>query len=279
MRASPRPMWSTRRASSRGWRWRRARLAACRASINCAGVGIADRVVGKQGRTRSTSSPRSSQINLVGTFNVIRLAAAAMLRRSPARHDRRARRHRQHRLGRRLRRPDRPGRLLRLEGRHRRHDAADCARAWRATASASCTIAPGIFDTPLLAGLPEAARESLGQQVPFPPRLGRPTSTRRWRSTSSRTRCSTARRSASTAPSEWPLVRRRADAPGAEAGAAGAFLTLTLGQESAQRRQVSPSRGRNKFFEWQRAADEQAGGLLRIYSPDAKMDRDGVCER
>ena len=36
------------------------------------------------------------------------------------------------------------------------------------------TIAPGIFDTPLLAGLPEAARQSLGQQVPFPPRLGRP---------------------------------------------------------------------------------------------------------
>jgi NAD(P)-dependent dehydrogenase (short-subunit alcohol dehydrogenase family) len=36
------------------------------------------------------------------------------------------------------------------------------------------TIAPGTFDTPLLAGLPQAARESLGQQVPFPPRLGRP---------------------------------------------------------------------------------------------------------
>jgi NAD(P)-dependent dehydrogenase (short-subunit alcohol dehydrogenase family) len=36
------------------------------------------------------------------------------------------------------------------------------------------TIAPGIFDTPLMASLPEAARNSLGQQVPFPPRLGRP---------------------------------------------------------------------------------------------------------
>jgi NAD(P)-dependent dehydrogenase (short-subunit alcohol dehydrogenase family) len=36
------------------------------------------------------------------------------------------------------------------------------------------TIAPGIFDTPMLAGLPEKARESLGQQVPFPSRLGRP---------------------------------------------------------------------------------------------------------
>ena len=37
-----------------------------------------------------------------------------------------------------------------------------------------CTIAPGLFDTPLLAGLPEEAKESLGKQVPFPPRLGRP---------------------------------------------------------------------------------------------------------
>ena len=37
-----------------------------------------------------------------------------------------------------------------------------------------CTIAPGIFDTPMMAGLPEPARISLGQQVPFPPRLGRP---------------------------------------------------------------------------------------------------------
>ena len=37
-----------------------------------------------------------------------------------------------------------------------------------------CTIAPGIFDTPMMAGLPEAARQSLGQQVPFPSRLGRP---------------------------------------------------------------------------------------------------------
>jgi len=38
-----------------------------------------------------------------------------------------------------------------------------------------CTIAPGIFETPMVAGLPEAARASLGKQVPFPPRLGRPT--------------------------------------------------------------------------------------------------------
>ena len=51
------------------------------------------------------------------------------------------------------------------------------------------TIAPGLFDTPLLGGLPEEARASLGQQVPFPPRLGRPRSSPRSPGISSRTRC------------------------------------------------------------------------------------------
>ena len=55
------------------------------------------------------------------------------------------------------------------------------------------TIAPGLFDTPLLAGLPEAAKESLGKQVPHPAGWATPTSTARWPCTSSRTRCSTAR--------------------------------------------------------------------------------------
>ena len=63
--------------------------------------------------------------------------------------------------------------LRRVEGRHRRHDAADRARV-RALGIRVVTIAPGIFDTPLLAALPEPARVSLGQQVPFPSRLGRP---------------------------------------------------------------------------------------------------------
>ena len=63
-----------------------------------------------------------------------------------------------------------------------------------------CTIAPGLFDTPLLAALPEEAREALGASMPHPqpPRHAR-RSTPRWRRTSSRTRCSTARSSASTA--------------------------------------------------------------------------------
>ena len=62
-----------------------------------------------------------------------------------------------------------------------------------------CTIAPGLFDTPLLAALPEDARASLGQQVPVPHRLGNPAEYAQLAAQSSRTRCSTARRSASTA--------------------------------------------------------------------------------
>ena len=80
---------------------------------------------------------------------------------------------RQHRVDRRLRRPGRPGRLQRLEGRRRRHDAAGGARPGAAGIRV-CTIAPGLFDTPLLAALPAEARESLGKSIPFPPRLGQP---------------------------------------------------------------------------------------------------------
>ena len=85
----------------------------------------------------------------------------------------RARRHHQHRIGRRVRRPDRPDRLLGDQGRRRRHDAAGRARP-RDKGIRVCTIAPGLFDTPLLGALPEDARDSLGKQVPFPSRLGRP---------------------------------------------------------------------------------------------------------
>ena len=85
----------------------------------------------------------------------------------------RARRLRQHRLDRRLRRPDRPDRLRRLEGRHRRHDPAGGARHGLARRP-RVTIAPGLFDTPLLAALPEEARTALGAGIPFPSRLGRP---------------------------------------------------------------------------------------------------------
>ena len=79
---------------------------------------------------RSTSSPGSSQINLIGTFNVHPAGGGADGRARAGRDDG-AGRDRQHRLGRRLRRADRPGRLLGVEGRRRRHDAADRPRPRR----------------------------------------------------------------------------------------------------------------------------------------------------
>ena len=80
------------------------------------------------------------------------------------------------------------------------------------------TIAPGLFDTPLLGALPEEARQKLGAGVPYPQRLGRPPSTRSWPATSSRTGCSTARRSGSTARCGCRPART-AGAAGAAAGA------------------------------------------------------------
>ena len=111
-------------------------------------------------------------VNLIGTFNCIRLAAAHMAKNAPSAEGER-------------------GVIVNTAS-----VAAFDGQIGQAAYSASkggivgmtlpiardlaelgirvCTIAPGLFDTPLLAGLPEPARMSLGKQVPFPPRLGRP---------------------------------------------------------------------------------------------------------
>ena len=140
--------------------------------INCAGIGAAERVLGKNGPASLASFNKVISINLIGTFNVIRLAAAAMAKNQPNEGGER-------------------GIIINTAS-----VAAFDGQIGQAAYSASkggivgmtlpiarelarygirvMTIAPGTFDTPLLAGLPEAARASLAQQVPFPPRLGRP---------------------------------------------------------------------------------------------------------
>ena len=96
----------------------------------------------------------------------------------------------QHRQRRRLRRPDRPGRLFGLQGRHRRPDAAGRARPRPACCIRVCTIAPGLFLTPLLMGL---SRGSAAKASASRCRIRRGSASRRntprSRSTSSRTRC------------------------------------------------------------------------------------------
>lgn len=141
-------------------------------AISCAGIGLAERVLGKNGPHPLDSFVSVIEVNLIGTFNVIRLAAAAMSQNEPTDGGER-------------------GVLINTAS-----IAAFDGQIGQAAYSASkggivgmtlpvardlarvgirvVTIAPGIFDTPLLAGLPEAARQSLAQQVPFPPRLGRP---------------------------------------------------------------------------------------------------------
>ena len=141
-------------------------------AINCAGIGVAERTLGREGPHRLDRFVRVVTVNLIGTFNVIRLAAVAMARGEP------------NAAGER-------GVIVNTAS-----VAAFDGQIGQAAYSASkggivgmtlpiardlardgirvVTIAPGIFDTPLLGGLPEAARNSLGEQVPFPPRLGRP---------------------------------------------------------------------------------------------------------
>jgi 3-hydroxyacyl-CoA dehydrogenase / 3-hydroxy-2-methylbutyryl-CoA dehydrogenase len=150
----------------------RARLGAINVLVNCAGIGTAMKTLGKSGPAKLEEFSRVINVNLIGTFNCIRLTAAHMAQNAPSRDGER-------------------GVVINTAS-----VAAFDGQIGQAAYSASkggivgmtlpiardlaefgirvCTIAPGLFDTPLLAGLPDAARVSLGKQVPFPPRLGRP---------------------------------------------------------------------------------------------------------
>jgi NAD(P)-dependent dehydrogenase (short-subunit alcohol dehydrogenase family) len=141
-------------------------------TINCAGIGTAAKVIGRDGPLNLETFTRVININLIGTFNVIRLTAAVMAENTPEASGER-------------------GVIINTAS-----VAAFDGQIGQAAYSASkggivgmtlpiarelarygirvMTIAPGIFNTPLLGSLPENARISLGQQVPFPARLGRP---------------------------------------------------------------------------------------------------------
>ena len=150
-----------------------------RALVNSAGIGWATRTIGKDGSYDSAHDldvfRKVIEINLIGTFNCIRLAATAMSHDRAAR-GRRARRHRQHGVGRRLRRPDRPGLLLGLQGRRRRHDPARSPVTSSAVGIRVNTIAPGLIDTPIYGEGEgsEAFKANLEKGVLFPKRLGCP---------------------------------------------------------------------------------------------------------
>lgn len=140
--------------------------------VNCAGIAIAEKVLGKRGVHDLSAFTRVIQINLIGTFNVIRLAAEAMASNEPGADGERG--------------------VIINTASVAAYDGQIGQAAYAASKGGIAamtlplardlaplgirvmTIAPGIFATPMLAGLPEAAQTSLAQQVPFPSRLGRP---------------------------------------------------------------------------------------------------------
>lgn len=142
------------------------------AAINCAGIGTVGRTVGRKGPLPLEIFERTIRVNLIGTFNVARLAAAAMAENEPNEEGERGV-------------VVNTASVAAYDGQIGQVSYAaskggivgmtlPMARDFMKMGIRVMTMAPGLFDTPLLAGLPEAARVSLGQQVPFPSRLGRP---------------------------------------------------------------------------------------------------------
>jgi 3-hydroxyacyl-CoA dehydrogenase / 3-hydroxy-2-methylbutyryl-CoA dehydrogenase len=143
-----------------------------RISVCCAGIGWAERVASGRGPHSLEPFETVIRVNLIGTFNALRLAASAMLEQAPvgsgergvcintasiAAFD--------GQIGQVAYSASKGGIVgMTLPA------ARDLARGGIRV----CTIAPGTFDTPLLAGLPEENRQALAEAIPFPPRLGRP---------------------------------------------------------------------------------------------------------
>jgi 3-hydroxyacyl-CoA dehydrogenase / 3-hydroxy-2-methylbutyryl-CoA dehydrogenase len=143
-----------------------------RISVCCAGVGWAEKTAGKRGPHQLVPFETVLRINLIGTFNVLRFAAAAMLENEPdtggergvcvntasiAAYD---------------------GQIGQIAYSASKGGVVGmtlpAARDLSSSGVRVCTIAPGLFDTPLLAALPQEQRDALGAQIPFPSRLGLP---------------------------------------------------------------------------------------------------------
>jgi NAD(P)-dependent dehydrogenase (short-subunit alcohol dehydrogenase family) len=140
--------------------------------VNCAGIATGEKVVGKEGPHTLASFVRTININLIGSFNLARLAADVMSRNAPnaagergiivftasvAAFD--------GQIGQAAYSASKAG----LVGM-----TLPIARELARSGIRVMTIAPGLFETPMMAGMPEEVQVSLGKMVPFPPRLGRP---------------------------------------------------------------------------------------------------------
>ncbi len=147
-------------------------LGPLRVAVSCAGIGTPGRILGKAGPLPLEQFARVVTVNLVGTFNVLRLAAAAMAATDPVDGERgvivntASAAAFDGQIGQAAYSASKGG----VVG----HDPAGRARPRADRLIRVMTIAPGLFDTPMLQGLPEPARQSLGAQVPMPSRLGDP---------------------------------------------------------------------------------------------------------
>ena len=141
-------------------------------AVNCAGVATAGRTLGREGPWPSAMFSKVIQINLVGSFNVIKEAAAFMAQNDPNDDGERGV-------------IISTASIAAFEGQigQAAYSASKggvvgmmlpIAREFAGFGIRVNTIAPGVFLTPMVAGMPEEVQDSLGKQVPFPPRLGRP---------------------------------------------------------------------------------------------------------
>ena len=148
------------------------KLGSLQGLVNCAGIGPAERVLGKSGPHSLASFSRCVTVNLIGTFNMIRLASAAISAASPA--------------------PSGERGVIINTASIAAYEAQIGQAAYAASKGAIVsmtlpiarelarnairvvTIAPGLFATPMMLSLPIEAQEALGKATPFPPRLGQP---------------------------------------------------------------------------------------------------------
>lgn len=140
--------------------------------VNCAGVATAERVVGREGPLPLERFERVIQINLIGTFNVIRLAAALMMHNTPNTEGERGviiNTASVAAFDGQIGQPAYAASKAGVAGM-----TLPIAREFASHGIRVVAIAPGVFDTPMVAGLPEPARQALSAAVPFPKRLGRP---------------------------------------------------------------------------------------------------------
>ena len=150
----------------------RTRMSRIDAAINCAGIGTPGRLVGKQGPMAAAFFRRMIEINLVGTVLVCKAAAAAMQANAPNAKGERG--------------------VIVMTASVAAFDGQigqvayaaskggivgmtlPMARELASSGIRVVTVAPGLFATPMMKGLPQEAQDSLGRQTPFPPRLGEP---------------------------------------------------------------------------------------------------------